>query len=328
MIPNAFTLSHYRFTLAARDPIHLPPFKGSALRGGFGHAFKSMVCFQPEVKTCAGCLLRYNCPYPYVFETLVPPDSDVLRSNERVPLPLIIEPPLDRHTSYAPGEALTFGVTLVGKAADFLAYFVIAFQELGRRGLGRERGRFRLAQVVAVNPLNGEEMPVFDEAQPTHIRVGLLPVDSDAITARAAALPPDRITLDFLTPTRLKHQGRWVEAGPPFHVLVKTLLGRISSLSYFHCGHKLEADFRGLIDRAEAVCMAPSQTEWQDWSRFSGRQKQRVEMGGLVGRVTYAGDLRDYLPLLALGEWVHVGKGTVFGNGQYRILGGSAHVPP
>jgi hypothetical protein len=151
------------------------------------------------------------------------------------------------------------------------------------------------------------------------IRTANATLSGDAITARAATLPPDRITLDFLTPTRLKHQGRWVEAGPPFHVLVKTLLGRISSLSYFHCGHKLEADFRGLIDRAGAVRMAPSQTNWQDWSRFSGRQKQRVEMGGLVGQVTYAGDLRDYLPLLALGEWVHVGKGTVFGNGKYVI---------
>jgi CRISPR/Cas system endoribonuclease Cas6 (RAMP superfamily) len=51
-------------------------------------------------------------------------------------------------------------------------------------------------------------------------------------------------------------------------------------------------------------------------------------MGGLVGQVTYSGDLRDYLPLLALGELAHVGKGTVFGNGQYRIVGGSARVPP
>ncbi|NJN99775.1 MAG: CRISPR system precrRNA processing endoribonuclease RAMP protein Cas6, partial [Anaerolineales bacterium] len=45
-----------------------------------------------------------------------------------------------------------------------------------------------------------------------------------------------------------------------------------------------------------------------------------IEMGGLVGRVTYEGDLTEYLPLLALGELIHVGKGTVFGNGQYQIL--------
>ncbi|GAB4546590.1 MAG: hypothetical protein Kow0063_41050 [Anaerolineae bacterium] len=107
--------------------------------------------------------------------------------------------------------------------------------------------------------------------------------------------------------------------GPPFPVLVKALLGRVSSLSYFHCGQRWEADFRGLIDRAAGVRVAGCESGWQDWSRYSGRQKQRVEMGGLVGCVTYEGDLRDYLPLLALGEWVHVGKGTVFGNGKYVI---------
>jgi hypothetical protein len=98
------------------------------------------------------------------------------------------------------------------------------------------------------------------------------------------------------------------------------LLGRISSLSYFHCGQPFEADFRGLINRAAGVKIIENDTRWQDWSRFSGRQKQWIELGGLVGRVTYSGDLGEYLPLLALGELVHVGKGTVFGNGQFQIL--------
>lgn len=47
-------------------------------------------------------------------------------------------------------------------------------------------------------------------------------------------------------------------------------------------------------------------------------------MGGLLGRATYAGDLRPYLPLLVLGELVLGGKGAVFGNGQYRIEAASA----
>jgi hypothetical protein len=41
--------------------------------------------------------------------------------------------------------------------------------------------------------------------------------------------------------------------------------------------------------------------------------------GGVVGSVTYAGDLAPFRPLLALGMLVHVGKGAVFGNGQYMV---------
>jgi len=98
------------------------------------------------------------------------------------------------------------------------------------------------------------------------------------------------------------------------------LLGRISSLSYFHCGQRLEVDFRGLIDQAAAVQIATAETHWEDWERFSTRQKKRIAMGGLVGRVTYQGDLGPYLPLLSAGEFIHVGKGNVFGNGQYRLV--------
>ena len=41
---------------------------------------------------------------------------------------------------------------------------------------------------------------------------------------------------------------------------------------------------------------------------------------GLIGQVTYKGDLQAYLPLLLLGELIQAGKGTVRGNGQYQIL--------
>jgi hypothetical protein len=325
-LPPAFNLAHYRFTIEALDPLHLPPFKGSALRGGFGHTFKRLACSQPW--PCGErCQLGNACPYGYIFETAPPDDSEVLRTFSEVPRPFVIEPPADQRTHIPPGEQLAFGLTLVGRGINYLPYFIAVFKELGRVGLGRTRGKYRLLAMDAVltpSPLEGEgwrggeSQPVY-RAEDDMIRTANLTINGETITAHAATLPTDRITLNFLTPARLKHKGRWVQSGPPFHVLVKTLLGRISSLSYFHCGERVEADFRGLIDRAAEVRIVQRETHWQDWSRFSGRQKQRVEMGGLVGRITYEGDLHDYLPLLAVGELVHVGKGTVFGNGKYVV---------
>jgi hypothetical protein len=60
LYPN-LALSVFRFTLEAREPLHLPPFKGSALRGGFGHVFKSVVCVQPQVTYCNGCPQVNEC---------------------------------------------------------------------------------------------------------------------------------------------------------------------------------------------------------------------------------------------------------------------------
>ncbi len=319
MIPPSFRLAQYRLTLEALETLHLPPFKGSTLRGGFGHTFKRMVCFQSRL--CGQrCELGNTCPYGYLFETSPPEDSEVLSTHQSIPRPFVIQPPPDRRTRVSPGERLSFGLTLVGRGIDYLPYFITVFKELGQVGLGRTRGKYRLLSMDACSPYDGATKAVY-RAEDDMIRTASAAIDGAAIAAHTAGWPAEQLSVEFLTPTRLKFEGKFLRQGPPFHVLVRTLLGRVSSLSYFHCGQRWETDFRALIDRARAVQIAGAGTAWVDWGRYSGRQKQRVRMGGLVGRAAYEGELRPYLPLLALGELVHVGKGTVFGNGQYVVNG-------
>ncbi|MGH2391800.1 MAG: CRISPR system precrRNA processing endoribonuclease RAMP protein Cas6 [Chloroflexota bacterium] len=43
-------------------------------------------------------------------------------------------------------------------------------------------------------------------------------------------------------------------------------------------------------------------------------------MGGLVGKITFTGDLAPFLPWLVWGEIRHVGKDTAKGNGLYQIV--------
>ena len=313
-----FRIAKYRFTLEAMERLELPVYKGSTLRGGFGHVFKRTVCFQKDVQTCDACLLRNNCPYGCIFETSPPTDAEVLRTYSDVPLPFVIEPPLDRRTGYQPGDLLEFGVILVGKAINYLPYFVVVFGELGRVGIGRERGKYVLQRIVAVNPLDGTEALAYDGVD---VIVGDqdLSVGYAEVEARARGLPDERVTANFLTPTRLKHAGRVAKEGPPFHVLIRAILRRVSSLSYFHCGERWETDYRGIIEAAQGVRLAGVWTEWVDWERYSRRQRQRMNLGGLVGQAAYEGEFRPFLPLLVLGELVHVGKACVFGNGWYEV---------
>jgi hypothetical protein len=320
------SLSVFRFTLEAIERLWLPPYKGSALRGGFGHVFKRTICVQPQVTECEGCLLTGSCAYAYLFETRPPPDSEVLRTHRAVPRPFVIEPPLDRRQEYAPGERMAFGLVLVGRAADYLPHFLVVFRELGEAGLGRpvdsgrgwRRGKYALWDVVGVHPLTGQEEPVYGG----EVLLGTgLHVTAAEVAAWAEGLPVDRLTVRFLTPARLKHEGEFAQDAVPFHVLVRALLRRVSSLAYFHCGTQWETDYRGWVERAQGVEAVDTHLSWMEWGRRSGRQKRRIEMGGVVGSVTYAGDLAPFRPLLALGALVHVGKGAVFGNGQYVVSG-------
>ncbi len=316
---NSFRLARFRFDLEAVEPLHLPPYKGSTLRGGFGYAFKKMVCGEGDWRACTPCKRGNDCPYGYIFETSVPKDSEVLRSLQEVPLPFVIEPPLDRRQSYASGDRLAFHVVLVGRAINYLPYFLLAFQELGRMGISKPPGRYVLQRIMAVHPWESTQEIVYDGVD-VHVGGRDLSVGYAEVAAWAADLPADRLTLQFLTPTRIKHNDRFAER-PDFHVLVRALLRRISSLAYFHCGQLWEADFRGLIAAAEAVQTAQMDVKWVDWERYSTRQQQRMNLGGFVGEATYAGDLSRFQTLLTLGGLAHVGKATVFGHGQYQMSG-------
>jgi len=130
---------------------------------------------------------------------------------------------------------------------------------------------------------------------------------------------PERVTLRFVTPVRIKYRERLC-GDLEFHILMRSLLRRISLLTFFHCGRELEVDFRGLILQAQKVRVVESNLLWHDWLRYSHRQRARLKLGGLMGEMTFAGDLEPFWPFLKLGEWIHVGKGTSFGLGRYRIL--------
>lgn len=135
----------------------------------------------------------------------------------------------------------------------------------------------------------------------------------------STASTPKRLTLNFLTPTRIAYDGR-LGLNLEFHILVRNLLRRLSLLSYFHgSGKTLDLNFKGIIEKAKDVKVTDRRLGWYDWERYSGRQEQRINMGGFVGETTFEGDLAPFLPFVKAGEVVHVGKGTVFGLGRYIV---------
>ena len=319
------TLGRYQFDLTLEEPADLPAYLGGVLRGGFGFTFKRLVCMQPHLRRCTDCVLLHTCAYPAVFEPTPPPDTEVLRTHERIPVPYVFEPPARHDPTWQAGETLCLGLVLMGQGITYLPYFLLAFQELGRQGLGRHRRRATLSQVVAVESAHDGRVPLWEgeNLQRDWAILGLWHAqDLQALEDTGSTL-----TLNFLTPTRLKYNGRYLQDAPPFHVIVRTLLRRVSSLSYFHAGHQWETDYRGWIERAKQVETTAAHVSWMDWQRYSTRQRQHMNLGGIVGQVTYSGDastglstgITPFLPLLRLGELIHVGKGAVFGNGQYEL---------
>ncbi|MDI6755789.1 MAG: hypothetical protein QME78_15505, partial [Thermodesulfobacteriota bacterium] len=243
-----FKYARYQFLLQATDRLYLPEYKGSTLRGGFGYAFKKVVCAL-RTKECPECLLSEKCIYSYVFETPPPTGTRMMRKYPSAPHPFVLLPPLEDDRIYEPGEKLEFHLTLIGKAIDYLPYFIYTFDELGKMGLGKGRGKFSLEEVKSIGERNeqkGQEGEVIYKGDEKILRsnyslstFALYPTpDTQHLTPCSFRLAPDALRLQFLTPTRLKFQGE-LTSDLKFHIFFRNLLRRISLLSYFHCGEEL-----------------------------------------------------------------------------------------
>ncbi len=304
----------FQFRIRALENIGLPAFHGATLRGGFGQALKGVACALRN-QGCDGCLLRNQCVYLYLFDTPPPADAAMMRLYPAAPHPFVIEPPEAYTRVTAPGETLEFNLVLIGRALEYLAYFTYAFIRLGKQGLGRGRGKFDLEE-ISIAAGNGAT-PIYRQSEKT-LRQPLVPDSAETLVQRVRQLSGStRLSLRFITPTRIKFAEKLVEK-PDFHHLIRSLLRRISSLSYFHCGTRLELDFRDLIERAQTIRRDDYRLRWVDRERYSTRQKQHMTLGGFVGEVSFEGDFTEFLPFLALGELVHTGKGATFGLGRYE----------
>lgn len=310
-----FRLARYKITLTAGCfGLHLPSYKGAVFRGGFGVVFRRVACALRE-QDCLVCPLKEKCPYAYIFETSPPEDAQALSNYENIPRPFVLEPPTETKTTYAPGEKLDFHLLLIGRAIEYLPYFIVVFREMGEAGLGRGRCPFALEEVIALGLDLTEIMFTRDT---NTVRSVNLSYSGSQLIAKAS-LQATKIRIVFETPTRLVDGGS--QAGvPEFHILFRQIMRRISAMAYFHHGQSLKADYAGLAGRSRKVTLVENKTQWQDFQRYSRRQGQRINMGGLVGEVTYEGNLSEFLPWLAIGEHIHVGKNTVFGLGKYRLV--------
>ncbi len=322
----------FEFQLIPQEPIILPSYKGSTLRGGFGNAFKRVVCALKK-SDCLECILKEKCVYSYIFETPPPSDTRIMRKYTAAPHPFIIEPPHERKRGYTPKDEITFGLTLVGRAIDYLPYFIYTFDELGKMGIGKGRGKFAMQTVKDVSEKmsashdvfpakagiqNNFDKTIYDAKSKTlkSFNTSALSISFPSLTS-----PHSYLSLFFLTPARLIYDGH-LTLDLEFHMLIRQLLRRISLLSYFHCGIDIsdKLDFKGIIEKSKEVIVKQGNLKWYDWERYSAKQDTRMKMGGFVGEITFEGDIKPFMPLIRAGEILHVGKGTSFGLGKYEIM--------
>jgi hypothetical protein len=312
---------HLVFTARATTALELDAQAGSSVRGALVGALWGRFCANKAAPSCAACPLIGACP---VAALIAPLRDDPSEGGDQRPRPYVVQPPPGG--ALRPGDELAFGLRLFGSAAVLFPYVVMAALGLEQSGLGRplranggRRGQLRIERIEALHPLSGARQTLAERGQMLAHTPGL-PVSAADVRACASALPPDHLTLRLRTPLRLIDDGRLVKR-LTLRPLLQRLLRRLDDLCAAY-GERLPGlDTPRLLALAEQARVADDQTRWVDVVSSSSRLGARTPIGGLVGQITFAGDLADLREPLLWGSLVHIGKNAVKGDGWVEVGG-------
>src|SRR6266511_3817103 len=171
------TTHHLEFSATAVTPLELDDQAGASIRGALVGALWDRFCTNKAARACAACP---------VAALIAPMREDGETGGAQRPRPYTVRPPLGTRR-FAPGDTLSFGITLIGQAAAWFPYVVMAAQSVEQSGLGRKiptngyrRGALRIDAIAAVDPLTGARAPLYTRGRP-QVQAPGLPIDANAV---------------------------------------------------------------------------------------------------------------------------------------------------
>lgn len=274
---------------------------GSTLRGVFGHALRDTVCVCGQPENHAS-----DCPYRSIFHA--PPHSQLNISHKNTPpQAYVIEPPFPSKTQFQAGETYAFDMVLVGQIQQLLPLIVGAWQLAFQRGIGKEKG---------IGTLQSVAIQIDDEWK------NLKNNQYFSIQQATFKLPEQfasHYVMNLQTPLRIQQQGKLCRVHDlNANVVLRQVMRRVSIMTQLYGGLHLAVDFGDLVQTIEKIDFTP-ELFWYENTRYSNRQHQYIPLGGALGTIYLRDVPTEWAILLYIGQWLHIGKETVFGLGKYAL---------
>ncbi len=321
-ISNRLSLLWFRAQFVAYAAGPMPTVFGSTLYDAVSRTFKLTVCPFPDplIRPCTGCQLLNTCPFPWLFEpqyyprfmNLVPPQA------------LTVAPGTITRSQAAPGTTLSIDLVQAGGGTGALLPLLATLSTLGRRGLGPARVGHALVRVDALNEAGqtAATVQIGDDLQ----HGGSRPIPAEAWIRRTMFIHVDTVELQAVTRMALQREGVAESSPPAFVDLIRALVRRADILARAYCGEADPfPDSRPWMEAAAQVQLVEARAATRREGLRPGSTVHLMPQEGFSGTLRYAAPptvLAPFLPLLALGEALGVGRGCNYGNGRYLLSAG------
>lgn len=282
------------------------------VRSAVGHGLRRLVCFYRD-RDCRSCELRRTCAYGFLFESPHEGrDGETVRKGVH---------PYTLRVRGAPGDTLVrlaVSIRFFGRAVDYVPYVYAALARRAQFGLWRDSGGYEFGTVA----VDGHATDPGSETLAIPSEVARIPL----IGASAAGPTTEIRAIEFLTPLRLKADGRYTT-----DFELSQLLGAVGRRVLDIADRFARVDTQSLdllrtLLRDQTLVTGSARIgerrlNWCDRRYKSHRQGREMRMGGAEGSITLDGSLGPLgTDLVRLGEHLGVGKATSFGLGWMEAV--------
>lgn len=269
------------------EAVSLPNFLGSTLHGVLGWTLKS----HPQV-------------YQYLFENRRQDGGmDVVN-------PYLIDPPR-AHSRYEIGEELCFQIALLGDATEFAEELILALTEKHIFTLGSGRKWFELVDI-----LHGKHLlPIWQEETLYLKNMKLLTLIDDTQKGY------EMCSLHLLTPLRIRRNGQLLTK-IDFPVLIRNITKRITALCERYGGTVCLEEAERVRQISDQIHQTSCGLYLSKIERYSTRREKKMDFSGMLGAMTFEGELAPFTPWLNAACTLHIGRNVTLGCGKVDIVFG------
>jgi hypothetical protein len=289
-VTDSFSFSYLPLIIQLRceESGKVPLFLGSALRGALGWLLQ-------ESKSDV---------YTYLF------DNQSNRSSKaHLVKPYIIEPPKPKEY-YQQGDFLQFSLIFLGNAELYAAEVTRILTEQSFMKIGAKRLPFKLLSITHRTTYK----TIWEETKPI---LAFAHLTSDFISSEKQK--GHWGSLQIQTPLRIRRQGKLV-TDLDFPTLIRNITTRMTELTEGYGGSVNNAEIERLCEEAKHISLTTMATRYHKMERFSNKLNEKMDFSGIMGVLTFEGELTPYTPWLNAARLLHIGRNTTFGCGKIEII--------
>jgi hypothetical protein len=262
---------------------------GSLIHSVLGVQMRRVSCSQAT--PCNGeCSAPHDCPAGQLLEARPVTGDQPFAGLSRVPQPLVIDAPWDNSRSH---NAIELSILLLGHSGIHRHAVTTALSRGMAQGLGRTRLRYSL------DKMSWEKF-------------------SSTCDGRSPDSAYSRISLQLTSPLRIVRRGAVLRE---FSLVdfIRDLGMRLATWGHYQQAlpwSKLPPEW---LRHATDVRVQHQALQFVDGTRYSGRQKRLLPLGGLMGSIVLDGVPAHLTRMIRLGAVCGVGKGATVGLGHFSI---------